>query len=166
MLLATLLIINLTNESLTDDSLIPWLQKLLQASKLPSHAMIFQFTEADAINHLKQAQTMTQALNKLGCKVAISRFGSAIDPYKLFEHIHSDFVKVDGSFTKELNTEQGMESLKTLLAGISEHEKASIVPFVENANIVAQLWTSGVNFIQGFYLSGPTTQMNYEFNDD
>ena len=164
--LDTRLFINLTNESLSDESLLPWLQKLLQASKLPSHALIFQFTEADAINHLKQAQVTTKALNKLGCKVAISRFGSAIDPYKLFEHIHSDFVKVDGSFTQELNTDKGMDSLKELLSGISEHEKASIVPFVENANIVAQLWTSGVHFIQGFYLSGPSTQMNYEFNDD
>lgn len=162
----TRLFINLTNDSLTDESLLPWLQKLLQASKLPSHAMIFQFTEADAINHMKQAQAMTQALNKLGCKVAISRFGSAIDPYKLFDHIHSDFVKVDGSFTQELNTEKGMDSLKELLAGIGEHDKASIVPFVENANIVAQLWTSGVSFIQGFYLSGPSTQMDYEFNDE
>jgi len=162
----TRLFINLTNESLVDESLIPWLQKLLKASKLPAHSIIYQFTEADIISHLKQGQAMTQALNKLGHKIAVCRFGSAIDPFKLFEHIHIDHVKVDGSFTQELNTEDGMNSLKELLGKISEYEKSSIVPFVENANIVAQLWTSGVNFIQGYYLSGPSTQMDYEFNDE
>jgi len=162
----TRLFINLTNESLTDESLVPWLVKLIQASKLPAKCLIFQFTEADAINHLKQAQLMTNHLAKLGCKVAITRFGSAIDPFKLFAHLHVDYVKVDGSFTQELGTEKGMESLKELLNGINEHQKASIVPFVENANIVAQLWTSGVAFIQGYYLRGPSASMDYEFSDE
>ena len=109
---------------------------------------------------------MTKTLAKLGCQVAITRFGSAIDPYKIFGHVHVDYVKVDGSFTQELSTEKGMESLKELLGGINEHNKASIVPFVENANIVAQLWTSGVAFIQGYYLRGPSNDMDYEFSDE
>ena len=109
---------------------------------------------------------MTKTLAKMGCLVCITRFGSAIDPFKLFAHIHVDLVKVDGSFTQELNTEKGMESLKELLNNINEHSKASIVPFVENANIVAQLWTSGVAFIQGYYLRGPSASMDYEFNDE
>jgi len=162
----TRLFINLTNESLIDESLLPWLQKVLQASKLPSKSLIFQFSESDAINHLKQAQTMTKTMAKLGCKVAITRFGSAIDPFKLFEHLHVDLVKVDGSFTKELTSEKGMESLKELLAKIAEHEKSAIVPFVENASIVAQLWSSGVSFIQGYYLQGPAEGMDYEFGDE
>jgi diguanylate cyclase (GGDEF)-like protein len=162
----TRLFVNVSNESLVDDSLIPWLHKLIQASKLPSSCLIFQFTESDAINHLQQAQLMTKTLAKLGCRVAISRFGSAIDPYKLLDHIHVDYVKVDGSFTQELSTDKGMASLKELLNGINDRSKASIVPFVENAGIVAQLWTSGVAFIQGYYLRGPSNDMDYEFSDD
>lgn len=162
----TRLFINLTNESLLDESLLTWLQKLLRASKLPGNCMIFQFTEADAISHLVQAKSMTNALGRLGCLVAINRFGSAIDPFKLFDYLHVDFVKVDGSFTQELESEKGMAGLKKLLSGIAEHQKASIVPSVENANIVAQLWTSGVSYIQGYYLSGPATSMDYSFSDD
>jgi diguanylate cyclase (GGDEF)-like protein len=162
----TRLFINLTNETLIDESVLPWLQKLLKASKLPSKSLIFQFTEADCINHMMQAKAISLSLNALGCKVAICRFGSAIDPFKVFEHLHVDFVKVDGSFTQELESEEGMDSLKELLVRISEHKKASIVPFVENANIVAQLWSSGVSFIQGYYLRGPGATMDYTFSDD
>jgi diguanylate cyclase (GGDEF)-like protein len=162
----TRLFINVSNESLVDETLIAWLDKLIKASKLPSSCLIFQFTEADAINHLQQAQLMTKTLARMGSLVAISRFGSAIDPYKLLDHIHVDYIKVDGSFTQELTSDKGMTSLKLLLNGINERDKASIVPFVENASIVAQLWTSGVAFIQGYYLRGPSNDMDYEFNDD
>jgi diguanylate cyclase (GGDEF)-like protein len=162
----TRLFVNVSNESLIDESLITWLGKLIKASKLPSNCLIFQFTDADAINHLQQAQQMTKTLAEIGSLVAISRFGSAIDPYKLLDHIHVDYIKVDGSFTQELTTDKGMASLKHLLNGINERNKASIVPFVENASIVAQLWTSGVAFIQGYYLRGPSNDMDYEFSDD
>ncbi len=162
----TRLFINLTNETLTDPTLVPWIHKLVQTAKLPAQCLIFQFSEADTINHLKQAQQASLGLRKIGCKVAINRFGCAVNPYSLFKHVHVDYVKVDGSFTQELDSESGMTSLKELLAGIQEHEKASIVPFVENANIVAQLWTSGVSFIQGYYLRGPTAAMDYQFSDD
>jgi len=162
----TRIFINLTNESLADNTLLPWLHKLLQTAKLPPKSLVLQFTEADAINHLKQAQAMTAGLQKIGCRVAINRFGSAIDPYALFKHVYVDYVKVDGSFTQELETEKGMETLKGLLSGIQEHEKASIVPFVENANAVAQLWTTGVSFIQGYYLQSPSEDMNYQFSDE
>lgn len=162
----TRIFINMTNDSLSDNSLLPWLHKLLQTAKLSPQCLIFQFTEADAINHLKQAQIMTTGLQKLGCRVAINRFGNAIDPYALFRHVKVDYVKVDGSFTQELETEDGMESLKTLLNGIQEREKSSIVPFVENANVVAQLWTTGVSYIQGYYLQSPSEDMNYQFGDE
>ncbi|MCP5325384.1 MAG: EAL domain-containing protein [Oceanospirillaceae bacterium] len=162
----TRIFINLTNESLVDPSLLPWIATALKTLQLPPHSLILQFSESDAVNYLKHASEMSQGLTKLGCKIAISRFGCAVNPFNLFEHVHVDYVKVDGSFTTEIGTEKGLESLKELLAGISEREKASIVPLVENANIVAHLWSSGVNFIQGYYLRPPTAAMDYQFDEE
>ena len=45
-------------------------------------------------------------------------------------------------------------------------EKVTIVPFVENANVLSTLWQSGVHYIQGHYLQGPTDGMNYDFSMD
>jgi diguanylate cyclase (GGDEF)-like protein/PAS domain S-box-containing protein len=162
------LFINMTPHSLSDIELVKWVAKILQTAKLPPHSLIFQFSEVDVISHLKQAAAMTSSMSKLGCKLAISRFGCAVKPFELFEHVNADYVKVDGSFTQELNPNnpESVESLKELLEGIHEKQKKSIVPLVEHATTMAPLWTVGVHFIQGYYLQAPNASMDYNFAED
>ncbi len=37
------------------------------------------------------------------------------------------------------------------------------MPFVESASVLATLWQAGVNYIQGYYLQGPSQSMDYDF---
>src|SRR5690625_6008722 len=48
----TKLIINLSRDSLCDESLPPWLGVAFKAAKLPSDSIIFQANEVDITNHL------------------------------------------------------------------------------------------------------------------
>lgn len=163
----TRLFVNLSGMSLSDESLLPWLGVALKASGIPPESLIFQFNEADANIYLKPAGVFTAGLNKLGCKVSISRFGSSLNPFNMLKHISSDFIKVDGSFTKELSAGKGgLDELKEVVKEIQTLGKASVVPMVENASAVASLWQAGVSFIQGYYLQEPTTSMDYNFNED
>ncbi len=34
------------------------------------------------------------------------------------------------------------------------------------ASVLATLWQAGVNYIQGYYLQGPTQAMDYDFAED
>jgi len=40
------------------------------------------------------------------------------------------------------------------------------VPFVESASVLATLWQAGTNYIQGYYLQGPSQSMDYNFSSD
>ena len=44
--------------------------------------------------------------------------------------------------------------------------KLTVVPMVENANILSSLWQAGVNYIQGHYLQEPMTEMDYDFSTE
>ncbi|NQD93403.1 GGDEF domain-containing response regulator [Pseudomonas sp. CrR25] len=160
----TRLFVHLSSASLQDQTLLPWLSVALKAARLPSDALVFQFSEPDAIAYLKQAKTLTQGLNELHCKVALSQFGCALNPFNTLKHLHIDFVKIDGSFSQELNKPDSQEALKTLLASLHAQAKLTIVPFVESASVLATLWQAGVNYIQGYYLQGPSQSMNYDFS--
>lgn len=162
------LFVNLTPHSLSDTELVKWIAKVLQTAKLPPHSLIFQLSEVDIISHLKQASLMTLHMAKLGCKIGINRFGCAVKPFEIFSHVNADYVKVDGSFTQELNPNnpESVESLKELLDGIHAKHKKSIVPLVEHATTMAPLWTVGVHFIQGFYLQAPSGSMDYNFSEE
>ncbi|MBX9753794.1 MAG: EAL domain-containing protein [Pseudomonadaceae bacterium] len=161
---STRLFVNLSSASLQDQTILPWLSVALKAARLPSDALIFQISEPDAIAYLKQAKTLTQGLNELHCKVALSQFGCSLNPFNTLKHLSIDFVKVDGSFSQDLSGADNQEALKTLLASLHAQAKLTIVPFVESASVLSTLWQAGVNYIQGYYLQGPTQSMDYDFS--
>ncbi len=77
----TRLFVHLSSASLQDQTLLPWLSVALKAARLPSDSLVFQFSEPDAIAYLKQAKSLTQGLNELHCKVALSQFGCSLNPF-------------------------------------------------------------------------------------
>lgn len=163
----TRLIINLSKESLKDTTLPPWLGVAFKAAKLPPEAIIFQLQENDVNDHLNIAKSFTTQVTTLGCNCSISHFGCALNPFSALEHISAQYIKVDGSFTKELQSGGGEpEALSNLVSQIHEHEKITIVPFVENASVLSKLWQSGVHYIQGYYLQGPAETMDYDFDTE
>jgi diguanylate cyclase (GGDEF)-like protein/PAS domain S-box-containing protein len=161
---STRLFVNLSSASLQDQTLLPWLSVALKAARLPSDALIFQLSEPDAIAYLKQAKALTQGLSELHCQVGLSQFGCSLNPFNTLKHLSIDFVKIDGSFSQDLSSADNQEALKTLLASLHAQAKLTIVPFVESASVLATLWQAGVNYIQGYYLQGPTQSMDYDFS--
>ncbi len=162
----TRLIINITGESLRDQTLLPWLSVALKAARMPSDAIVFQFSESDATTYLKQAKDFTRGLKELHCKVSLSRFGCALNPFNNLKHLEVDYLKVDGSFTKELNSKESQDALKEIVAAAHAQGKLTIASFVESAAMLSTLWQIGVNYIQGYYLQAPTEKMNYDFSSD
>ena len=156
--------IHLSSASIQDASLLPWLSVALKASRLPADSIILQIRETDAVAYLSQAKQLTQGLHELHCQVALGQFGCTLNPFNTLKHLDIDFVKIDGSFTKELSIAENQESLKETLAALHAQAKQSIVPFVENASVLSVLWQAGVNYIQGHYLQGPSQAMNYDFS--
>jgi len=162
----TRLFVNLSAASLLDDTLSSWIGVALNAAKLESDSVIFQFNEEDATKFLTQAQTFTADLKAKGYSCALSRFGCSLKPFQTLKHLSLDYIKVDGSFTHELNQPEALETLKKMLADLHEQELKTIVPLVESASAVASLWQLGTHFIQGYYVQAPQAGMAYNFSDE
>ncbi len=162
----TRLMVNITGESLKDQTLLPWLSVALKAARMPGDALIFQFTENDATTYLKQAKDFTKGLNQLHCRAAISRFGCSLNPFNNLKHLNVEYLKLDGSFIKELDSEESREHFKEVVETAHAQGKLTIAPFVESASVLSSLWQIGVNYIQGYYLQEPTENMSYDFSND
>ena len=160
----TRLFVPLNAASLQDPALLPWLSAALKAARLPADALILQLSEPDAVAYLKQAKTLSQGLGELHCKVALSQFGVALNPFNTLRHLHVDFVKIDQQLLAQLNEPEHQENLKSLIAGLHAQAKLTIVPGVDNPSVLTTLWQTGVNYVQGLYLQGPSPRMDYEFS--
>jgi diguanylate cyclase (GGDEF)-like protein/PAS domain S-box-containing protein len=161
----TKLIVNLSRQSLCDDSLIPWLGVAFKAAKLPSDAIVFQVHEVDVTNHLNAAKAFAEGLQKLKTLLSISNFGCSLNPFNTIKHVPASLIKVDGSFTTDIqNNNANPETLINLIEQLHTENKITVVPFVENASVLSTLWQAGAHYIQGHYLQEPTQNMSYDFN--
>lgn len=163
----TRLFINLTAESLQDTNFISWLNVALKAARLPGDSLIFQIAENSAITYLKQAKEFEKGLKTLHCNFSINQFGRAINPYNLLKHLSPEYVKLEGSFTQEMQkSDEGKEAMKEMISSLQGMNKLTVVPLVESASLLATLWQAGVNYIQGYYLQPPAEGMNYDFSEE
>ena len=161
----TRVLLNLSKQSLCDETLAPWLGVAFKAAKLSTDAIVFQIDEVDVTNHLNAAKAFFDALKELKCASSMSNFGCSLNPFKTLAHAATDYVKIHGSFTLDIqNNNEGPETLTNLIKQLLEADKITVVPFVENANVLSTLWQTGVHYIQGHYLQAPTNAMNYDFN--
>lgn len=160
------LFLNVTGETIQDKTFTSWLSVALKSARLPGDALIFQLREGDANSYMKQAKEFSRSLHELHCKVSICQFGCALNPFNTLKHIDVDYVKIDGSFTEEIQkTESAKEEIKAMVKSLQSTGKLTIIPLVENAAVLATLWQAGVNYIQGYYLQAPAPEMNYDFGD-
>jgi diguanylate cyclase (GGDEF)-like protein/PAS domain S-box-containing protein len=162
----TRLFLNVTSETLQDKTFTSWLSVALKAARLPGDSLIFQVRESDANNHLKQAREFAKSLRELHCKISVSQFGGILNPFNTLKHVEVDYVKIDGSYTEEIQkSDEAKERVKEMVDELRNSGKATIIPLVENAAVLATLWQAGVNYIQGYYLQAPVPEMNYDFSD-
>jgi EAL domain-containing protein (putative c-di-GMP-specific phosphodiesterase class I)/GGDEF domain-containing protein len=161
----TRLLINLTANVLHDETLLSWLGVALKAAALPPSTLILQLREIDVISDTPAARAFAEGIRQLGCRFSIGGYGRVLDSLKTLRSVPVDIVQVDASFTRNLLASNDTQPLKNLVAEVGAESAAVVIPFVENASVLATLWQVGADFIQGHYLQAPGRAMNYEFTD-
>lgn len=156
------MLVNLTAESLQDTTLAAWISKLSKAINPVGQPIMLQFAESDMVTYLKAAKEQTFSLTQAGCPVAISHFGTTLNPLNTLKHVTVSHVKLDRSFTEDLSNEQNLGAMRKICGELAEADKKIIVSYVENAATLSKLWTLGVHFLQGYFLQPPGDTMHYE----
>lgn len=158
------LFVHLSSASIQDKTLLQWLAMVLKAARLPEKSLIVQLRETDAIAFLKQACELSSSLQKLGCEVALVQYGCAVNPANTLKHLPVDYVKLDGSFTADMDGIEAPEELVQMLENLHQQEIRTIIPMVDSAATLAALWQTGTHYVQGYYFQQPSAQMVYDFS--
>ncbi|HTD75304.1 MAG TPA: EAL domain-containing protein, partial [Steroidobacteraceae bacterium] len=98
----TMCSINLSGQSLGDDKFLPYVIDQFHRSGLDATKICFEITETAAIASFSQANRFIQALKELGCKFALDDFGTGLSSFGYLKHFPVDYLKIDGSFVKEI----------------------------------------------------------------
>ena len=149
--------INLSGQSLGDDKFLPFVIDQFQKSGLDASKICFEITETAAVASFSQANRFIQALKELGCKFALDDFGTGLSSFGYLKHFPVDFLKIDGSFVREiLHDPIDREMVRSINEIGHLTGKQTIAEFAENAEIIQMLTSIGIDYAQGYGISQPT----------
>ena len=148
--------INLSGQSLGDEKFLPFVIDQFQLSGLDATKICFEITETAAIASYSQANRFINALKELGCKFALDDFGTGLSSFGYLKHFPVDFLKIDGSFVKEmLHDPIDREMVRSINEIGHLTGKQTIAEFAENAEIITMLRGMGIDYAQGYGVSEP-----------
>ena len=144
--------INLSGNSLSDESLLGFIEAQFAAHAFPPDRVCFEITETAAIQNLRPALELMAALKRRGSQLALDDFGSGLSSFRYLKTLPVDYLKIDGSFIKDM---VGNPNDCALVAAINQMSHAlgiqTIAEYAESQAIVERLRELGVDYAQGFF---------------
>nr|WP_245742444.1 EAL domain-containing protein [Marinobacter segnicrescens] len=97
-----------------------------------------------------------RSLKAIGCAFALDDFGSGVSSFGYLKNLPVDYVKVDGSFVRDICVDSTARVMVASINNIAqEMGLKTVAEFVENQAIVDELRQLGVDYAQGFHLGKP-----------
>jgi diguanylate cyclase (GGDEF)-like protein len=156
--------INITHNSIVSPHFFSWLDAVLANSANLSASLVFQVSEIDVLIAQHHMSYFCQQLTNHNIQLCISHFGYTDDPFRYLDLFRAEFVKLNGAATKHSAIEKaGTKSIVKLVERLHYNGLRVIVPNVETMAQMPQLWSSNVNYVQGYGLHRPSKSLNYEF---
>ena len=146
------LFVRLSDQSLTDKGLLPWIEKTLGGVTgiEPGH-LIFEIPEKSAEKYLTDTSSFAENVKKLKCGFALEHFGIGHDPMHTLDLIKGvDYLKIDGSISAVLATDpKRSDAVKKIVEKAQGAGIKTVAEKVEKPETMAVLYTLGIEFIQG-----------------
>jgi diguanylate cyclase (GGDEF)-like protein/PAS domain S-box-containing protein len=157
--------VKLSSSSLKDDKLLPWLRDILKAAHAAPNSLVLSVSESIATNNLKALKMLLAGLQQLHVRLALDHFGVAQNFTNLLKHCDADFLKLDGSIITKLTSDKDAQAkVKEITDLAAEHNKKVIANSVEDPHTLATIYSTGIDYIQGYFLQEPTAEMDYDFD--
>jgi diguanylate cyclase (GGDEF)-like protein/PAS domain S-box-containing protein len=156
--------IKLSGTSLKDPKLLPWLTDILKTANAVPESIVLSVSESVATNNLKALKMLLAGLQQLGVRLALDHFGVAQNYTNLLKHCDAHFLKLNGSIIAKLTSDkESQDKVSEITALAAESNKMVIANNVEDPHTLATIYSTGIDYIQGYFLQEPSAEMDYDF---
>ncbi|HEX4152052.1 MAG TPA: bifunctional diguanylate cyclase/phosphodiesterase [Steroidobacteraceae bacterium] len=143
--------INLSGQSLQDETFLEYAVEEIRASKLPPNVLCFELTETATVGNLDKAQHFLRTLQDLGCQFALDDFGTGVSSLAYLKDLSVNYLKIDGSFVRDsLNNTRSESMIKAIAQLAKVMCIETIAEYVETDQLRALMADLGVDYGQGF----------------
>jgi diguanylate cyclase (GGDEF)-like protein len=152
----TCLAMNLSGLSFNNPNLVPHVTRCLKEFDITPQNVVFEITETAALADIDASIQVMEALRAQGCRFALDDFGVGFSSLYYLKKLPVDYIKIDGSFVRNLDTEKEHQVLIRALVDVARaFDLKTIAEFVEDQTVMDLLADLGVNYAQGYHIEKP-----------
>ncbi|QDP00935.1 EAL domain-containing protein [Thalassotalea sp. PS06] len=148
--------INLSSRSIHDEHFIIWLERRLLKDKDISQRLVFEVSEFGLQQNVKDSIYFINMVHRVGAKVCVEHFGVGITSFKFFRELSPDFIKMDGSYTRNIENDKNNQYFLRLMIDLAH--RMSIKVLAEGVETQEEKHTFDeilVDGCQGYYIGKP-----------
>ena len=149
--------INFNFSDILNTSIYDTIIQELQEHKNLSSYITIELLEYELLEEISIIKERLDHIRSFNVKIALDDFGSGYANYAIFKSIPVDYIKIDGSLIKEIDTDKiSQKIVKSIQILADELDIQTIAEFVHSANIYKTIQNFQINNAQGFYLGKPS----------
>jgi len=148
--------INLSGPTFEDDTFADFVLQRLEAYGVSPQRICFEITETAAVSSMSRAVEFMQRLRSAGCKFSLDDFGSGMASFGYLKNLPVDFIKIDGSFIRNIETDPVSYSIVRAVTDIGHQLGLQVVAeWVADDRARDLLRGLSVDYAQGFAIHKP-----------
>ena len=160
----TKIALNLSSRSFDDDVAFDTMRAALVSHDVAGERLLLEITETAALANFSGAKRIMAKFSELGCAFGLDDFGVGYSSFQYLKELPVDFVKIDGSFIKNLTRNpDDVVFVRALNSAVQGFGKTTVAEFVEDEETLAILREIGVDHAQGYLIGKPTAEMLKEW---
>ncbi len=149
--------INLSSQTLGDEAFLSFVVDSLDRSGVPPSAICFEVTEGAILANVQHAQRFIEVLHGIGCEFSLDDFGSGLGSFASLKHLPIDYLKIDGTYTRNLRTDLVNQEMVSAMIKLARTMQFRIIAEqVEHQEDFDWLRDIGVDFVQGYFIERPS----------
>jgi diguanylate cyclase (GGDEF)-like protein/PAS domain S-box-containing protein len=150
--------INISGQTLGDETFLGFVVDALDRTGVSPASICFEVTEKTILSSVQHAQRFIEVLHGIGCEFSLDDFGSGLGSFSSLKHLPIDYLKIDGTYTKNLKTDLVNQEMVSAMIKLARTMEFRIVAEqVEHQEDFDWLRDIGVDFVQGHFVESPTS---------
>lgn len=148
--------INIGGTTLVDEDFGDYFAARLRRSPLKPEQLCLEITETSVVRDMTRARRFIDRVGDLGCQFALDDFGTGFCSFGYLRELDVDYLKIDGSFVRELGNGGLPEAVVRSITEIAHVlNKRAVAEQAETEAQLEHLRRIGVDYAQGYVFQRP-----------
>lgn len=151
--------INLSGLTLGESDLVDYIRQILRETGVEPSRVCFEVAEQTALLDVANTEAWIRQMKALGCRIALDDFGSRFGSRSYLQALPVDYIKLDGSFTRDLDASTANRALTKAMIDLARLVGTEIIAEqVETESDARVLRALGVEYGQGYLWGRPVPE--------